>query len=128
MALIYNALRAYMAQGREITVVHGAARGADTLAGEAAKRCGFAVEEYPADWRQWGKRAGPIRNQRMLDEGKPQIVHAFHDHILDSKGTRDMIYRALGAGLPVYLHQHGSDALLIPESDRRSFAPYRKLS
>lgn len=40
----------------------------------------------------------------MLDEGKPTLVLAFHEHIIMSKGTKDMMRRALKAGLPVYLN------------------------
>ncbi len=53
---------------RGSTVIHGAARGADTIAGEEARALGFTVRAYPADWTTNGKAAGPIRNQRMLDE------------------------------------------------------------
>ena len=59
-------------------VIAGGCRGADTLAARAAKACGYPFREFPADWRKFGKAAGPIRNQKMLDEGKPDLVVAFH--------------------------------------------------
>jgi DNA-binding MurR/RpiR family transcriptional regulator len=62
----------------------------------------FEHLSYPADWEAYGKAAGPIRNQRMLDEGKPDLVIAFSD-LPTTSGTYDMIKRAKAAGIPVYL-------------------------
>lgn len=80
-------------------IIHGAARGADYLAGIEAEGYGFKLEEYPADWRL-GRRAGPLRNQRMLDEGRPDRVIAFRMPG-PSRGTDDMVRRARAAGIPV---------------------------
>ena len=49
------------------TIVHGAAQGADTIAGELAMDMGFEVEEWPAKWKQLGRKAGPIRNKEMIE-------------------------------------------------------------
>ncbi|MCL6592088.1 MAG: DUF2493 domain-containing protein [Firmicutes bacterium] len=84
-------------------VLAGGCRGADTLAVAAAKACGYPFREFPADWRKFGKAAGPIRNQQMLDEGKPDLVVAFHEDLENSKGTKDMIRRARSQGIPVRL-------------------------
>lgn len=86
-------------------VIEGGARGADTLAKRVAESLfgEDSVEEYPADWAQFGRAAGPIRNQQMLDEGFPTTVLAFHSNIAESRGTRDMIKRALKVGVPVKL-------------------------
>jgi hypothetical protein len=86
-----------------VTVIHGAARGADSMAASAAHRVGVACEDYPADWATHGKAAGFIRNQRMLDEGKPEVVVAFTDDLATSRGTSDMVRRARAAGVPVYV-------------------------
>jgi hypothetical protein len=58
-------------------IIHGAAKGADTLAAEWAKRYKIPVQAYSADWAQYGKPAGFIRNQKMLDLGEPDLVLAF---------------------------------------------------
>lgn len=58
---------------------------------------------YDADWNQYGKAAGPIRNRVMLKEGKPDLVHAFHDDLANSKGTKDMVTITKDAGVKVYL-------------------------
>jgi hypothetical protein len=58
-------------------VIHGAARGADALAGDWARRNGVKEEIYPADWNSFGRAAGPMRNLEMLKAGKPDLVVAF---------------------------------------------------
>ena len=83
---------------RESEVLHGAARGADRLAGEAATSLGLWVEEHPADWERYGKRAGYIRNAEMLDRG-PDLVLAFWDG--ESKGTLHTMKEAQRRGIPV---------------------------
>lgn len=82
-----------------VIVIEGGARGADRLAREAAEWCGIPVQTYPADWSHYGKAAGGIRNQRMLDEGRPDMVLACPDP--ESRGTWDMVRRAEAAGVPV---------------------------
>jgi hypothetical protein len=77
-------------------VIHGGARGADTLAAGAASNRGLKTLAYRADWRR-GKRAGPERNQRMLDDGQPHFVLAFPG----AAGTGDCVTRARRAGIPV---------------------------
>ena len=85
-------------------VIHGAARGADSLAGRAADALGMSVEDYPADWSAYGRRAGVLRNQRMLDEGKPDLVFAFTPDMERSRGTRDMVTRARKQGVRVFVY------------------------
>jgi hypothetical protein len=70
-------------------VIHGGAGGVDTLAGVWARRNDIPEEVYTADWDTHGKAAGPIRNTKMLDEGKPDVVVAFPTKT--SKGTVNMI-------------------------------------
>ena len=72
--------------------------GADMLARRWAIANNHHLERYPADWRAHGKAAGPIRNQQMIDEGRPTMVFAFPG----GRGTADMVRRAKAAGIPVY--------------------------
>jgi hypothetical protein len=94
---VLNVLDAYNAAVPIGTVVHGAARGADTFAGEWA-RAHPGVEEraFPAPWATYGKSAGAIRNARMLRETKPHLVIAFPG----GRGTADMVRRARKSGVP----------------------------
>lgn len=79
-------------------IVHGNAKGADTIAGVVAKELGFSVKEYPADWSTHGKAAGAIRNRQMFDQEKIDKIIAFHEDINSSKGTKDMINYARAKG------------------------------
>ena len=105
-----------------LVIIEGCARGADSFAhhffdgpcelpdgrsGSHAGHINVKHEHYPADWEQYGKSAGPIRNRQMLKEGRPQIVFAFHDDLDHSKGTKDMVTVAKKAGKPVYVVSHG---------------------
>lgn len=118
----------------DTTVIQGGARGADWLADLVALQLGMARSTYPAYWNcsayekdtgetcdadsghraVHGRPAGVIRNQRMLDEGKPDVVYAFHDDLEKSKGTKDMVKRAKRAGIPVthFSHQHPEGIVL----------------
>ena len=83
-----------------VVIIQGGAKGADFLAKVYAYCWGWGglmCEEYPADWRKHGKGAGSIRNQQMLDEGRPNLVVAFPG----GSGTADMVRRARKAGVEV---------------------------
>lgn len=79
-------------------VIHGKARGADSLAGEIARGLGFKVIEEPALWDVEGKAAGPKRNQRMLDVHKPTCGLGFLVGL--TPGSMDMLRRLVDARLP----------------------------
>lgn len=61
---------------------------------------------YRADWSGMARlglrreAAGPIRNRRMLEEGRPTIALAFRRGGAASRGTSDMIALLRGAGVP----------------------------
>lgn len=71
-----------------ILVITGGAQGADTMADLAAHLLGYKTKIIEAEWNKYGKRAGPVRNIRMLEEFRPHIVLAFHNDLESSKGTR----------------------------------------
>lgn len=71
-------------------IIQGGAKGADFLARMWAKTRGVELLDFPAQWRLHGRRAGPIRNQQMLDEGKPDLVIAFPG----GAGTANMVKQA----------------------------------
>jgi hypothetical protein len=78
-------------------LIHGAARGADSLAAAWAKSRCIPELAFPADWKRDGKAAGFVRNARMLREGRPALVVAFPG----GKGTAHMVKLARDAGVPV---------------------------
>lgn len=78
-------------------VIDGMARGADTLGFKWAQHNGIETERYPAQWKTYGRAAGPIRNQQMIDDGKPDMGIAFPG----GTGTADMKKRLKSAGINV---------------------------
>lgn len=95
-------------------IVHGGCDGADYLAEEWAHARGVQVEVYLADWKTHGKKAGPMRNQRMINEAKPDICIAFPG----GRGTADMVRRARAADVPTMTVKDGQlYATLAPGED-----------
>jgi hypothetical protein len=78
-------------------VIHGAARGADELAGMWARAHNVPEAARAADWDKYGDKAGSIRNHLMLKEEKPGVVVAFPGN----RGTAHMKRIARKAGLRV---------------------------
>lgn len=97
---IRDVLKGY---SRDSVVIHGGCSGADTIAGFVAKELGMTVIVFKAEWNKYGLSAGPIRNKKMLDEGKPDIVIAFHSDIASSKGTKNMISQSRAKGVETRL-------------------------
>jgi hypothetical protein len=79
------------------TVIHGGADGVDVWADAAAWSFGMQTETWRADWEQYGKRAGILRNIAMLDS-EPDLVLAFWNGF--SKGTLHTITEARKRGIP----------------------------
>ena len=75
--------------GKIIAIVQGGAKGADALGKRWAMEKGYPIEQFDAEWNKYGKTAGFIRNQEMLDESNPCLVVAFPG----GSGTYDMIKR-----------------------------------
>jgi hypothetical protein len=99
------------AMPNDALIVHGGARGADSMAGHYAMARGLEVRVYEADWATHGKAAGPIRNAHMLEDAHPDEVFAFPT--CGSKGTWDMIRRAVDAGVNVHVLGVGSEDRLL---------------
>lgn len=86
----------------QIEIVSGHCIGADRLCEEYARRRNFAVKIFPAEWKNYGKRAGPIRNKQMID-----YIAAFEDKVViaftspNTKGTKNTIALAQKANIRV---------------------------
>lgn len=78
-------------------IIEGGAKGVDTLARKFAQEYGIDYLEYPADWKQYGKRAGYIRNKQMVNLA--DYVIAIWDG--ESKGTASTIMLGHRKGIPV---------------------------
>jgi len=85
----------------DVTIVHGACpTGADAIADTWASDSGANVERYPADWKQFGFAAGPMRNEAMANDGA-ELCLAFWDGV--SRGTLSMVSLAVKSGIPVHV-------------------------
>ena len=86
----------------EIVIISGHASGADSLGERYAQERGYKIETYLADWKKYGRAAGPIRNEQMANIANALI--AFWDG--KSKGTKSMINLAKKKGLQVFVAQY----------------------
>lgn len=93
---LHEALIEVMPSGSGNVIIQGGASGADRLAIKWAEANGASVVTYPANWRS-GKKGGPMRNQFMLEDSRPDMLIAFPG----GAGTADMVHRAAEAGLPI---------------------------
>ncbi|MCL2393064.1 MAG: DUF2493 domain-containing protein [Acidimicrobiaceae bacterium] len=103
-------------------VVTGDAPGADALAWAEALSRGVTRFRFFANWSEFGRAAGPIRNQKMLDEGVDEVWAFSDDFYSPHSGTRDMCRRAYQAGIPATLFEHDGGRCwghLLTESDFR---------
>lgn len=115
---IWNRLRTHhpyqnaSAPPRVDVLLHGAARGADTLGGDCGLALGFIIEPTPY-FEEFGRAGGIRRNALLLDKlltygkhGYVMIVEAFV--LPTSVGTRDMLRRveaARGDKTPIAVHE-----------------------
>lgn len=82
----------------ELVIISGLAKGADTMAVDWAKKNNVTYEGYPAQWDKYGRAAGPVRNQQMLDTGVDLVI-AFPKG--EAKGTRHMMKIAKEKGVEI---------------------------
>ena len=94
-AILDNATRFFE---KRFCIIHGGARGADDLAGLWARLHGIPVILIPPNWGFYGKRAGMLRNEWMLNFTEPDLVIAFPG----GRGTSGMIALAKKAGVVCY--------------------------
>jgi hypothetical protein len=100
----------------DAVIVSGGARGADIFAENAARARGLETLIFPADWENLGRRAGPIRNQQIIDHA--DSVVAFWDG--RSRGTLHSLALARRANLPIQVF--GPDGAPIDLGDALGFA------
>ena len=97
---VHEILKEYLHLKPNLTIIQGGQvstdwktgkkHGADYLAKKWAEANDVSCLEFKADWNKYGKPAGMIRNQQMLDEANPDLVIAFKG----GNGTADMVRRS----------------------------------
>lgn len=98
-ALVWRELDELHARNPITLLVHGAATGRDMDAAEWAESRGVphTGRKYAANWQLNGKAAGPIRNNWMLMDAKPDLLVAF----AGGTGTADCVRKARAKGIRV---------------------------
>jgi hypothetical protein len=79
-----------------VEVFSGGATGADECGKQWAAKNDIVFTCYPADWKNHGKAAGPIRNRQMANEA--QAVALFPG----GRGTESMWKEADAAGIRIF--------------------------
>lgn len=93
-------------RSNDVVLVHGAAQGLDQMAASIWTKNGQHAEAYPADWNLYGKRAGIIRNLKMIDL-QPEHCFAFIKN--QSRGASHCAAAADAAGIPTTIFREDSE-------------------
>lgn len=82
-------------------IVSGGARGVDKLGENLGIEIGVPIKRFLADWKQYGKSAGIIRNKEMAEYADALIA------VWDgkSRGTKNMVDAAKKRGLKVFVSE-----------------------
>ena len=90
-------------------IISGHASRADTIGEFYAQKNGLQCELYPADWKKYGKAAGPIRNEEMAKTA--DMLIAFWDG--KSRRTKSMIGLAKKHGCRVVVFDYYGNERLV---------------
>ena len=103
--LLSSVLTEYIGSN-EVVIISGTARGADRLGERFAADNGIEVRRFPANWNEYGKSAGIIRNCEMGNYAAQAtgVLFAFWDG--KSRGTKHMITFAKKHGLEVHVVEY----------------------
>lgn len=96
-------------EGAELLIVGDCPTGADAIALEIAKEWDVITVVLVADWKQYGKRAGMIRNgaivaRAVLERASGMDVHCHAFPLPGSRGTPDCIRQLEAQGFVVTVH------------------------
>lgn len=92
-------LNEFFSDTEEAVILSGACRGADKIGERYAEEHGFEVKRYPADWKRYGRAAGPIRNEEMVRDA--DVIICFWNG--KSRGSRSLIEYAEKLGKKVFI-------------------------
>lgn len=82
-----------------VLIVSGGADGADAMAEKYAKYNNITTKIYEAKWNKYGKSAGQIRNQKIVNLSNFMIAFVANDSV----GTYDSINKAKIKKIPIHI-------------------------
>ncbi len=93
--------------GKITQVIEGGAPGVDRMGRKFAQANKIPYRTIDADWKKFGKSAGPRRNTEMAEAAEGLVA------LWDGKstGTKDMIFKANQRNLKVYVHHYAKASL-----------------
>ena len=107
--VLENVLKEKMLTPKDVEIVSGHSKGADSLGERWAEENNASVKIFPADWVKYKKSAGPIRNKQMID-----YINCFENKMVvafvspNSKGTKQTISLAEKNKIPVIITEYGT--------------------
>jgi hypothetical protein len=87
-------------------------QGSDVQVKRWAANRNVPLEEFPADWMNYGKAAGPMRNMYMVNLGADMCVAFLRDN---SRGTQGTIDLARAAKIPTFVIPWGASELDVDD-------------
>lgn len=100
----YQLLAKKLSEYNITEIIEGGSRGADLLSKRYGYDNGIKVTEVKARWDLYGKRAGYLRNEQMVNMN-PDLVIAFWSGV--SKGTKHTIDLAINKGIKLEVIYYG---------------------
>lgn len=102
--LLNSVVKEKLRDYKNIKIISGGCSGADTLGERFAKENNLDLKVFQAEWKKYGRAAGPIRNKAMAQYASQVdncLLIAFP--VGSSRGTRNMISLAKEHGLDVHV-------------------------
>ena len=83
-------------------IIQGGAAGTDAMAAEWANSRAIPYKEFKADWKRYGKSAGPKRNKEMLEYLMKRTAKKYVIAFPGGAGTLNMVIQATSANIAVW--------------------------
>lgn len=100
---LLNYFKEHNLHSYQLEIISGGARGVDKIGEQFANKYNIKLTIFPANWEQYGKKAGYLRNLEMAEYCENGILIAFWDG--KSKGTKHMIDIAINKKLKVVIFE-----------------------
>lgn len=92
---VYKSLEEIRSRYGPFTLLVGDATGLDSIARDWAFIHNVGMNVFKADWKKFGRAAGPIRNKKMIN--RAGLLLAFPG----GRGTADCVRAAQHSGIPI---------------------------